>query len=83
LYNLLHVLEDEETEDTKMKIQQLGVKIDQYVTKSFPIKDGTNDRAELGAHGYEVEPQVIEDKSGFVIESFSKVRQALSAYATR
>jgi hypothetical protein len=39
--------------------------------------------AELGEQGYEVEPQDIVDESGFVIESFSRVRQALSAYATR
>jgi hypothetical protein len=40
--------------------------------------------AELGAHGYEVEPQEIKDENGYVIiEPFFKVCQPLSTYAPR
>jgi hypothetical protein len=36
---------------------------------------GATDCAELGAHGYEVEPQDVVDEDGFVImASFFKVR---------
>ena len=38
---------------------------------------GATDRAELGAHGYEVEPRDFVDESGYAIESFSNVRQPL------
>jgi hypothetical protein len=44
---------------------------------------GSTDCAELRSHGYEVEPQVIVDESGFVIESFIKVRQPFSTCAPR
>lgn len=37
------------------------------------------DYAELGAYGYEVEPQDIEDERGYAIMSFFKVWQPLSA----
>jgi hypothetical protein len=40
------------------------------------------DCAELGARGCEVEPEVIVDESGGVMESFSKVWQPLSTYVT-
>jgi hypothetical protein len=99
LYNLRHVLGNEETEDAKAKIQRLQNRIDQhnkeYPMKSFHTEDtpnsdvddrgvGATDCAELGVHGYEVEPRVfVDDESGYVMESFSKVRQPLSTYAPR
>jgi hypothetical protein len=42
---------------------------------------GHGDCAELGAHGYEVEPQDIVDENGY--GPFIKVRRPLSTYATR
>ena len=44
---------------------------------------GATEDAELGAHGYEVEPQVIVDNKGGVIEPFFKVRQPLFTYSLR
>jgi len=42
------------------------------------------DCAELRAHGYEVEPQDIEDETGSVImKPLFNVRQPLSTYAPR
>ena len=41
------------------------------------------DCAELGAHGYEVEPRDFVDEDGIVYESLSNVRQPLSPYAPR
>jgi hypothetical protein len=46
---------------------------------------GATDSAELGAHGYEIEPRDFVDDSGIVYESFSSsnVRQPLCSYAPR
>jgi hypothetical protein len=44
---------------------------------------GETDSAELGAHGYEVEPRDLVDENGIVMESLSDVRQPLSTYAPR
>jgi hypothetical protein len=41
---------------------------------------GARDCAELGAHGYEVQPRVIVDENG-IMEPFSNVRQPVSTYA--
>ena len=56
--------------------------------KSFYTKDtvggvGATDCAELGAHGYEVEPQDFVYENGIVMESLSNVRQPFSTYAQR
>jgi hypothetical protein len=43
---------------------------------------GATDYAELGAHGYEVDPEEVVDESGNVImEPLFKVRRPLSTYA--
>ena len=44
---------------------------------------GGTDCAELETHDYVVEPQEIVDESGFVIQTFNKVRQLFSTYAPR
>ena len=115
LYNLWHILESEQIDDTETKIQQFQNRIDQHnkdhKLKSFHTKDtsGTtsgdnntpgkkrkrsqgagedaggedgSDCAELGAHGYEVEPRDYVDEK-YVIASFTEVGQLPSTCAPR
>jgi len=47
-------------------------------------RGGGTDCAELGAHGYEVEPQEMVDEKGYVIvKPIREVRQPLSTYTPR
>jgi hypothetical protein len=88
LYNLRHVLEnEEETGNTGEQMQELQNMIAKH-DKEHPMKTfntegtGARDCVELGAHGYEVQPRVIEDENG-IWELFSNVRQPVSTYAPR
>ena len=87
---------EEGDDDTKAKIRQLKRKIVQHNAKNpmegFYSEDtqgkkrkcrGATDSAELGARGYELEPEEIVDEKGGVWKILSNVRQPLSIYAGR
>jgi hypothetical protein len=70
------------TEDTN-KRKRLNSEITDRGASGRAGGGGAPEYAELGAHGYEVEPQVIVDDKGGVFEPLFKVRQPLFTYAPR
>ena len=71
------------TKDKKMGTNNTGNKRKRSDRDVSDKDTGGTDCAVLETHGYEVEPQEIVDESGFVIQTFNKVRQLFSTYAPR